>query len=73
MISFEDLDNWFSHHPPRDEIDADVYERIRAAGKTFALVVLEETPPSADQTTAIRTIREAVMWANAAFACGTAR
>ena len=45
------------------------YEAIRAAGREFARVVVALTPPSADQTTAVRTIREAVMWANAAIAC----
>lgn len=65
----ENLDHWFQYHKPTPEQTSD-YETIRNAGKKFALVILSLTPPSADQTTAIRTIREAVMWANAAIACG---
>jgi len=36
----------------------------------LALVILEHTPPSADQSAAIRKVREAVMTANASIACG---
>lgn len=64
------LDNWFSHHPPADMAVAARYERIRAAGKALAEVISRETPPSADQTAAVRKVREAVMTANAAIACG---
>lgn len=68
-ITEENLENWFTHHPPtKDQIDQ--YHMVRAAGKAMALAVLNNTPPSADQTTAIRKVREAVMTANAAIACG---
>jgi len=62
------LDNWFEYHQPTSD-QPGRYERIRAAGKAFAETVLAETPASADQTVAIRAIREAVMWANASIAC----
>lgn len=68
-ITQTDLDNWFSYHAPKDG-QAEVYEKLRAAGGAFAKVVMELTPPSADQTAAIRKIREAVFTANAAIACG---
>lgn len=68
MITDEMLDNWFTHHPPKDE-DIVAYKTIRDAGKTFAKIVRDHTPESADQTVAIRKIREAVMNANAARAC----
>lgn len=64
----EVLDNWFSYHPASPE-QGRRYERIRAAAKVFAEVVVQETPPSADQTAALRKIREAVFTANAAIAC----
>lgn len=69
-----DLDWWFRYHPPCEHPDgaqevSGRYERIRAAGKAFAEVLLEETPPSADQSAAIRKVREAVYTANAAVAC----
>jgi len=63
------LDKWFTHHPPRNAMEIERYERIRAAGKVFAEVILAETPGCADQTVAIRKVREAVFVANAAIAC----
>lgn len=65
----EQLDNWFSHHPPKDDATVKKYAALRAAGRLFADVIVELTPPSADQTSAIRKVREAVMTANAAIAC----
>lgn len=68
-ITDEDLDNWFTHHPPSgDQLEA--YRNIRAAGLVFARIVVDNTPASADQTAAVRKIREAVMTANASIACG---
>lgn len=68
MVTQESLDNWFTYHPP-EAGEPEKYEKIRQAAKAFAEVVLELTPPSADQTAAIRKIREAVFTANAAIAC----
>lgn len=65
----EKLDNWFTHHPP-SSCDVKKYKIIRDAGKYFANIILENTPPSADQSDAIRKVREAVMTANASIACG---
>lgn len=68
MITEQDITNWFTHHPPGTE-DAGKYLAIREAGLNMAKVVLENTPSSADQSDAIRSIRNAVMTANAAIAC----
>jgi hypothetical protein len=70
MITQNMLDNWFTYHPPQNASDQERYELIRDTGKMFAKVVLGTTPPSADQTAAIRKIREAVATANMAIACG---
>lgn len=68
MITKHDLENWFTYHAPRaDQIPK--FENIREAAHEFAKVILENTPPSPDQTTAIRKIREAVMTANQSIAC----
>jgi hypothetical protein len=67
-ITPTDLDNWFTYHPPQGD-DTVRYERIRLAARVFAQVVLDNCPDSADRTTAIRKIREAVMTANASIAC----
>lgn len=62
------LDNWFSFHKPT-EGQPELYGRLRDAAKQFAVVICECTPSCADQTAAIRKVREAVMTANAAIAC----
>lgn len=62
-----DLDHIFTYHPPEPG-DQERYIAIRDAGKEFARTILENTPGSADQTAAIRKVREAVMTANAAIA-----
>lgn len=68
MIALDHLDNWFMYHTPTPE-QIPKYEVIREAGKHLAQVIMDNTPSSADQTAAIRKVREAVMTANAAIAC----
>jgi len=68
-ITTDDLANWFTYHAPT-EVQVIQYARLRDAAHEFARIILDTTPPSADQTTAIRKIREAVFTANAAIACG---
>lgn len=67
MITDEQLVNWFTYH--NDPAKIGFYERVNQAAITFAREVLACTPASADQTAAIRLIREARMTANAAIAC----
>lgn len=64
----KDLVNLFTYHPPKGD-QAERYQKIRDAAHSFAKVIVSETPPSADQTAAIRKLRETVMTANAAIAC----
>lgn len=68
MASQADLDNWFTYHVPQPGQN-ERYVAIRAAAKAFAEVVNQNTKPSADQTAALRKIREAVMTANQSIAC----
>lgn len=63
------LDNWFTYHKPTG-LQPEHYEQIRDAAKVFAATIVELTPQCADQTVAIRHIRDAVFNANAAIACG---
>lgn len=72
MVTIADLERFFKYHPPTDD-QKEKYETIRASGHAFAFVILTKTPPSADQTAAIRKVREAVMTANAAIACSEAK
>jgi hypothetical protein len=68
-ITQEQLDNWFVYHSP--EGDQNVrYDTIRVAAKSLAALIVKFTPESADQTASIRKLRECVMTANAAIACG---
>lgn len=69
-VTYVDIDHWFAYHEPRNDAELEAYKKIREAGKAFAKTVLNCTPSCADQTVAIRKIREAVMVANAAVACG---
>lgn len=68
-ITGQQIEHWFKYHPPRNEQTADRHEKLRHAGKLFAKMILECTPPCADQSAAIRCVRAAVAWANAAIAC----
>ncbi len=68
-ITKEQLENWFTYHSPTPE-QLPKYQAIREAGLNLATVIVENSPSSADQTAAIRKIREGCMTANAAIACG---
>lgn len=68
MISQADLENWFTYHAP-STADIPAYQEIRDAGKALAAAIVKNTPASADQTAAVRKVREAVMTANQARAC----
>lgn len=68
-IGKEELENWFSYHSPTPE-QVEIYAELRAAAKAFAYTLIALVPPCADQTVAIRKVREAVMVANQAIACG---
>jgi len=66
MTTEERLADIFQYHDDPAKIPN--YTAIRSAAKHLAEVIVQNSPPSADQTTAIRCVREAVMWANAAIA-----
>ena len=68
-ISQEQIDNWFTYHSTTPD-QLPKYLAIREAGKVFAEAIVANAPDCADTTTAIRKIRESVMTANQAIACG---
>ena len=68
LITKEDIDNWFTYHPPTDSQKLS-YGAIREGAKALAPVIVKECPDSADRSAALRLLREAVMTANAAIAC----
>ena len=57
----------FTYHEPEGD-DPGRYLRIRECARTLAYVIDQCCPESADRTTAIRKLSEAVMCANAAIA-----
>lgn len=63
-----DLDHLFSYHAPTPE-QIPLYEALRAKGGEFARLIGALCPPGPDRSHAIRQVRDAVMWANAAIAC----
>jgi hypothetical protein len=64
-----DLNNIFKYHAPTPD-QLPKYETLRNAAKAFAQAIVDNTPVGADQTAAIRKVREAVMTANACIALG---
>ena len=67
-MTYEELDNLFTYHAPKGDQTLR-YEEIRHAAKMLGKAIIDNTPKSADQTAAIRKVREAMMTANAAIAC----
>ncbi len=63
----EKIEAEFTYHPPFGT-QTERYVKIRDKAKELALMIAELTPSCADQTAAIRKVREAVMTANAAIA-----
>lgn len=61
------LPNIFSYHSPTGTQPSQ-YAAIREAALVFATVLVDNTPACADQTAALRLLREAVMTANASIA-----
>lgn len=62
------LRNWFTYHSPTPE-QQEAYVVIRETALSFAAILLEKCPPSADRTAAIRKLRECVATANMSIAC----
>lgn len=63
----DELENAFTYHAPKGDQPAR-YQAIRSKARELAELILANTPPCADQTAAIRKLRECVMTANAAIA-----
>ena len=61
------IEDVFTYHAPSPD-QVVKYQRVRDAAKDFARTLFANTPRSADQTCAVRKLRECVMTANAAIA-----
>lgn len=63
----EQIKDIFTYHAPDHEQQV-AYETVRSFARSLALAILDNTPPCADQSAAIRQLRECVMTANSAIA-----
>lgn len=61
-----ELDHVFKYHAPTAD-QPEKYEALRSAAKQFAATIQELAPACADQSAALRHVREALMTANAAI------
>lgn len=61
------IENNFKWHPPK-EGQNERYEQIRAKAKELALLIVDITPSSREQSVALTDLESTVMWANAAIA-----
>ena len=68
MATQQDIDNWFTYHAPVGDQQAR-YVAIRDKAKEFAELINLSTRPCADQTAALRKLRETVMAVNLTIAC----
>lgn len=65
-VTQSNVDEVFTYHAP-DAGQQAALEAVRDKAKELAQTILELTPPCADQQAALRSLREAVMTANAAI------
>lgn len=63
----DQIENNFTYHPPKAD-QADRYNRIRYAAKVLALLIVDSTPGSREQSLAMTNLEQAVFWSNAAIA-----
>ena len=61
------MENDFVYHPPKDD-QQERYILIRNKAKELALVIVENSPQSREQSTALTQLDQVVMNANAAIA-----
>jgi len=68
MITQEQIENSFTYHAPHGT-QQERYKELRDKARSLAIMIIEMTPPSREQSLAITKLEEAIMWANKAIAC----
>jgi hypothetical protein len=63
------IENNFTYHAPKGDQLAR-YQLIRDTAKKLALLLIDNTPVSREQSLALTQLEDAVMWANASIARG---
>lgn len=66
-MTHEEINRLFTYHPPKPG-QPERYTAIRDVARVLAQTIIDNTPAGADQSAAIRKLRECVMTANAAIA-----
>lgn len=61
------LNNDYTYHAPKDD-QQERYVFLRSAAKYFALAILQNTPPSREQSVALTLLEQVTFEANAAIA-----
>lgn len=69
QVQKDQIEDWFTYHSPTPD-QLPKYLAIRDAGKAFAETIVANAPAGANVSAAVRKVREAVMTANQAIACG---
>ena len=65
----DDITNRFTYHAPKPELaQLERYASLRDAARQLALLIVESTPGSREQSLALTKLEEAVFFANAAIA-----
>jgi hypothetical protein len=67
----EQIENTFTYHAPFGT-QLDRYQALREKAKELALLIIDSTPPSREQSMAISQLQLCTMLANAAIACNEA-
>lgn len=65
-----EIENNFTYHAPK-EGQTEKYTALRAKAKELALLIVEMTPASREQSVALTELETSVFWANAAIARNT--
>jgi hypothetical protein len=61
------MNNNLTYHTPKGD-QQERYEQIRNKAKEFALLIIDVTPVSREQSLALTDLENAAMWANASIA-----
>lgn len=69
-LTSSDIENIFTHHPPKDG-QVEKYQALREHAKSLATLINNACPESREKSLAITKIQEAVMMANASIAIHT--
>lgn len=67
-VMYDELKHLFTHHPVKDEEQAQKYEALRAKCLDLAIYIRENTPGCREQMRAIERLEEVMMWSNASVA-----